>query len=208
MIRVFSAPALALIALLGLAACGADRKWASDTDVAAARFVAEGPTTLTLFTVISNSTEAGAHSSLLINGAERVIFDPAGSWYSQSVPERNDLHYGMSDRMLAFYIDYHARVTYRVIEQTIQVSPQTAALVLARAQANGAVNKGGCATSITSILRGVPGFEGIRQTYFPKELSKSFGQLPGVTERTITDQDDDNNHGVLMLNADGVAEDF
>ena len=204
MIRVV----LALVALVGLASCGADNKYASDADVAAARFVAEGPTTLTLFTVINNRTQAGAHSSLLINGAERVIFDPAGTWYSQTVPERHDLHYGMSDRMLDFYIDYHARITYRVVQQTIIVSPETAALVLARAQAYGAVNKGGCATSIASILRGVPGFEAIRQTYFPKELSKSFGQLPGVTERTITDKDDDNNHGVLMLNAKGVAEDF
>ena len=204
MIRVI----LALVALFGLASCGADNKYASDADVAAARFVAEGPTTLTLFTVINNRTQAGAHSSLLINGAERVIFDPAGTWYSQTVPERHDLHYGMSDRMLDFYIDYHARITYRVVQQTIIVSPETAALVLARAQAYGAVNKGGCATSIASILRGVPGFEAIKQTYFPKELSKSFGQLPGVTERTITDKDDDNNHGVLMLNAKGLAEDF
>ena len=204
MIRVI----LAFVALVGLASCGADNKYASDADVAAARFVAEGPTSLTLFTVINNRTQAGAHASLLINGAERVLFDPAGTWYSQTVPERHDLHYGLSDRMLAFYIDYHARVTYRVVEQTIIVTPETAALVLARARAHGAVNKGGCANSITSILRGVPGFEAIRQTYFPKELSKSFGQLPGVSERTITDQDDDNNHGVLMLNADGVAEDI
>ena len=199
---------LALVALVGLASCGADNKYASDADVAAARFVAEGPATLTLFTVINNRSETGAHSSLLINGSQRVIFDPAGTWYSQAVPERHDLHYGMTDRMLAFYLDYHARITYRVVEQTIVVTPETAVLVLARAQAHGAVNKGGCATSIATILRGVPGFEGIRQTYYPKELSKSFGRLPGVTERTITDKDDDNNHGVLMLNADGVAEDI
>ena len=199
---------LAFVALAGLASCGADNKYASDADVAAARFVAEGPTSLTLFTVINNRSQTGAHSSLLINGSQRVIFDPAGTWYSNTVPERHDLHYGMTDRMLAFYLDYHARITYRVVEQTIVVTPQTAALVLARAQAHGAVPKAGCANSIAAILRLVPGFEGIRQTYFPRELSKSFGKLPGVTERTITDKDDDNNHGVLMLNADGVAEDF
>lgn len=199
---------LAFVALLGLAACGADHNYASDADVAAARYVAEGPSTLTLYTVISNRTQAGAHSALLINGTERVMFDPAGTWYSQSVPERLDLHYGMNDRMLAFYLDYHARITYRVIEQTIIVTPETAALVLARAQAYGSVPKAGCANSIASILRGVPGFEGIGQTFFPKVLSKSFGRLPGVTERTITDEDDDDNHGVLMLNAEGVAMDF
>ena len=203
MIRVI----LAFVALVGLAACGADNKYASDADVAAARFVAERPSSLTLYTVINNNTQAGAHSSLLINGTERVIFDPAGTWYSQTVPERFDLHYGMSDRMLDFYLDYHARITYRVVAQTIVVTPETAALVLARAQAHGAVPKGGCANSIASILRGVPGFEGIRQTYFPKELSKSFGKLPGVTQRLITDADADNNHGVLMVNAAGLPDD-
>jgi hypothetical protein len=200
--------ALAFVALAGLAACGADHKYASDADVARARFVAEAPTSVTLYTVINNNTQAGAHSSLLINGSERVIFDPAGTWYSQSVPERNDLHYGMSDRMLDFYLDYHARITYRVVEQTILVSPETAALVLARAEAHGSVPKAGCAQSIGTILRGVPGFEDIRVSFFPKQLSKSFGELPGVTERVIYDEDADNNHGVLMLNAQGVAEDF
>jgi hypothetical protein len=204
MIRVL----VAFVALIGLASCGADSKYASDADVARARFVAEGPTSLTLYTVINNRSQAGAHSSLLINGSERVIFDPAGTWYSQSVPERNDLHFGMSDRMLAFYLDYHARITYRVVEQTILVSPETAALVLARAQAHGAVPKAGCANSIGQILRGVPGFEDIRVSYFPKELSKSFGQLPGVTERVIYDEDADDNHGVLMLNAQGEAANY
>jgi hypothetical protein len=204
MIRVI----LCFVALIGLAACGADNKFASDADVARARFVAEGPTSLTLYTVINNNSQAGAHSALLINGAERVIFDPAGTWYSQSVPERNDLHYGMTDRMVNFYLDYHARITYRVVEQTILVSPETAALVLARAQAHGSVPKAGCANSIGQILRGVPGFEDIRLTYFPKQLAESFGRLPGVTERVIYDEDADNNHGVLMLNAQGIAEDF
>jgi hypothetical protein len=43
------------------------------------------------------------------------------------------MHYGINDRMVAFYIDYHARVTYRVIEQTVLVSPQVAEMVKARA---------------------------------------------------------------------------
>jgi hypothetical protein len=194
---------LALVALVVLTACGgggtASAPYAPDTAVQAARYVSEAPPSVTLFTVINNQTGAGAHSGLLINGSERVLFDPAGSFYHPRLPERNDLHYGMSDRMVAFYIDYHARVTYRVVEQTVQVSPQVAELVIARAKARGAVAKAHCANSISGILREVPGFEGLASTFFPVKLQDSFAKLPGVTSRVITDDDADDNHGVLLI---------
>ncbi len=47
-----------------LAACvgGAEPKWAPDAEVAAARFVADAPPSITLYTVINNNSQAGAHS--------------------------------------------------------------------------------------------------------------------------------------------------
>ena len=195
---------LCLAACLMLAACGgAEPKWATDAEVQAATFVAEAPPSVTLFTVINNRSGSGAHSGLLINGNQRVMFDPAGTWYHPSLPERNDVHFGMTDRMIAFYIDYHARETYRVIEQTKPVSPEVAALVMQRAMAYGAVPKAQCANSVTTILGGVPGFESISNTWFPNKLSDQFAALPGVTSRVITDDDADDNHGVLMVQADG-----
>ncbi|NEY90892.1 hypothetical protein [Tabrizicola oligotrophica] len=194
--------AFAITALAVLTACGggnASAPFAPDSAVAAARYVHAGPPMVTLFTVVNNRTGAGAHSGLLINGSERVLFDPAGSFYHPRLPERNDLHYGMSDRMVAFYIDYHARETYRVIEQNVPVSPQVAELVIARAKARGAVAKSFCANSIAGILDEVPGFEGINSTMFPNKLSERFAALPGVTTRTITDDDADDNHGVLLI---------
>lgn len=194
--------AFATLALVVLTACGgglASAPFASDSAVQAARYVDDGPAAITLFTVVNNKTGAGAHSGLLINASERVLFDPAGSFYHPRLPERNDLHYGMSDRMVAFYIDYHARETYRVIEQTMVVSPQVAEMVKARAIARGAVAKSFCANSISGILAGVPGFERINSTMFPNKLSTTFGKLPGVTTRTITDDDADDNHGVLLI---------
>ena len=71
---------LSLVALLGLAACGAEPKWAPEEQVQAARFVAGPPTYVTLYTVVNKSTGSGAHSAILVNGSERVIFDPAGTW--------------------------------------------------------------------------------------------------------------------------------
>ncbi len=192
----------AVLALLVLAACGggtASAPFAPDSAVMAARYVHDGPPAVTLFTVVNNKTGAGAHSGLLINGSERVLFDPAGSFYHPRLPERNDLHYGMSDRMVAFYIDYHARETYRVIEQTVTVSPAIAELVIARAKARGAVGKSFCANSISGILSDVPGFDSIGSTMFPNKLSEAFARLPGATIRTITDDDADDNHGVLLI---------
>jgi hypothetical protein len=195
---------LCLAACLMLVACGgAEPIWAPEADVQAAAFVSDTPTSITLFTVINNRSGSGAHSGLLINGTQRVIFDPAGTWHHPKLPERNDVHYGMSDRMVLYYIDYHARETYRIVEQTRVVSPETAALVMRRAMAYGAVPKAQCANSISTILGGVPGFESITNTWFPNKLSDQFGALPGVTSRVITDDDADDNHGVLLVQADG-----
>jgi hypothetical protein len=191
---------LAFAALTALGACStAEPVWAPDEAVAAAHFVAEGPRSITLFTVLSNRDNSGAHSGLLINASEQVMFDPAGTWHHPALPERNDVHYGITSKMVAFYIDYHARETYRVEEQTLVVAPEIAELVMQRAKAYGAVPKAQCANSISSILRGVPGFESVPATWFPTKLAKGFGALPGVKTRIITDDDADNNHGVLIV---------
>lgn len=194
--------ALCLIALLGLAAC-AEPKWAPDAQVETVRFVEGPPTYVTLYTVVNKRTGSGAHSAILVNASERVIFDPAGTWYHPQLPERNDVHFGMNDKAIAFYIDYHTRVTYDTIEQKVVVPPEVAEMVLERVKANGAVAKLMCTNATSGILRGVPGFETLPQTYFPRKLSEAFGQLPGVSTRLITDNDDDNNHGVLIRQKNG-----
>lgn len=192
---------LCFVALFGLSACAAESVYAPQEAVTAARYVASPPTSITLYTVINNRSGAGAHSGLLINASQQVMFDPAGSWKHPRVPERNDVHYGITPRIVNFYIDYHARETFRVIEQTVVVSPGVAELIKQRAEAYGAVPKAQCSTSISAILKGVPGFEGLGSTWYPKKLSDSFGKLPGVTSRTITDDSADKNHGVLLVQA-------
>ena len=196
---------LCLIALIGLSACGAESVYAPQPAVDAARFVADPPTSITLYTVINNRSGAGAHTGLLINASQQVMFDPAGTWHHPRIPERNDVHYGITPRIVNFYIDYHARETFRVIEQTVVVSPQVAELVKQRAEAYGAVPKAQCSNSVSAILGGVPGFESIGSTWFPKKLSQEFGKLPGVRSRTITDDSADKNHGVLLVQAGELA---
>lgn len=194
---------IGLVAVLGLAACGAEPKWAPQEQVEAARFVAGPPTYITLYTVVNKTSGSGAHSAILVNASERVMFDPAGTWTHPRLPERNDVHFGMTDKAIAFYVDYHARQTYDVIEQKILVSPEVAELVMQRVKAYGAVPKAMCTAATSSVLRGVPGFEGLPSTWYPKKLSNAFGELSGVSTTKITDDDDDSNHGVLLVQANG-----
>lgn len=195
---------LCLVALVGLASCGADPTWAPDAAVAAARYSPPGePPSITLYTVVTHGTGSGAHSAILVNASERVMFDPAGTWYHPKLPIRNDVHFGMTDKAIAFYIDYHARKTYDVIEQKIVVTPEVAEQVLHLVETYGAVPKSMCTEATSTILRETPGFESMPATLFPKKLSDAFGKLPGVTTRRITDDDDDSNHGVLILQANG-----
>ena len=192
--------AVALVALTFLSGCFglAEPKWATDAEVTRAAYVDDGPPMLTLFTVINNVTGSGAHTGLMVNGSQRVIFDPAGTWYHPQLPERNDVHFGMSDPIVDFYVDYHSRITYRTVIQEIEVSPEVAQMVMREILAYGAVRKSHCTDATTEILRKIPGFESLPRTYFPKQLSKAFGELPGVTTNVVYDNDPDDNSGVIQ----------
>lgn len=189
-----------LILFLALSGCGggAVAIWAPDSEVSRAAYRHDGPPTLTLFTVISNRSNAGAHSALMVNASQRVIFDPAGTWHHPRLPERNDVHFGMTDAAVDFYVDYHSRITYRTIIQEIVVSPEVAQMAMDQILAYGPVAKAQCSTSITTILGRLPGFESIRHTWFPNKLMESFGKLPGVKTETIYDNDPDKNSGVIV----------
>lgn len=191
-----------MMMLLALAACGAEPIWAPDEDVARAVFTSTEPPSVTLFTVIGTSNGEGAHSALMINGSQRVLFDPAGTWYHPSVPERNDVHYGITDRMRAFYIDYHARERYFVRAQTIPLSLEVAEELRARAEAHGAVPKAFCANSVATVLRGLPGFEHMPTTLSPMRVSKYFAGFPDVTSKDNYDGDPANYSGVPMTYPD------
>lgn len=188
-----------LLALVVLTACGAaEPKWATDAEVARAVYRHPGPKTLTLFTVINNFNGSGAHSSLMVSDGERAIFDPAGTWYHPRLPERNDVHFGMTDPAVEFYVDYHSRITFHTVIQEIQVSPEVASLAMAQIKAYGAVPKAQCSKSVTAILRSLPGFESIPSTWFPKRVVDAFGKLPGVTTRKVYDDDPDKNTGFIQ----------
>ena len=189
---------------LALAACGAEPVWAPDEAVARARYVSNEPTSLTLYTVVSKRNGTGGHSALMINASQRVLFDPAGSFKVGSVPERNDLLYGITERMRKLYIDYHARDTYDVLAQTIQVSPAVAEQALREAQSYGAVKKAFCGNLVSDILKELPGFENTPRTFSPIRISEAFAARPGVMTRLYRDGDPDIQTGIVMIDGENA----
>jgi hypothetical protein len=157
--------------------------------VNAATYRSGGPASLTLFTVKNTGSGNGAHSSLLIDGSQRVLFDPAGSFRASATPERNDVLFGFSPAAEQAYISFHARAAYFVVIQTVSVPPEVAEQALQLALANGAVAKANCTRATSAIVRQLPGFDDIGGTWFPNNLSDSFGQLPGVQTSEVREQD-------------------
>lgn len=197
---------LALAALAVVGACGAQSVWAPDDVVARASYRHEGPASLTLYTMVNNTTGEGAHSSIMINASQRVVFDPAGTLKANVMPERNDVLFGMTPRLLDFYERAHARTTYHVVIQTVQVSPEVAEYALQLALANGPAASGTCARTTSSLLRKLPGFESIKTVWFPNKLSDQFGTLPGVSTRKLYENDDDDKAmAVAQFNAETLT---
>jgi len=182
---------LLLIMPLILAGCAAEPVWAPQEAVDRVRYSHPGPPEITLYTVINNGSDNGAHSSLMVNASERVIFDPAGTFGHRTIPERNDVIYGITPAIERVYVGYHARVTYRVLIQRITVSPEVAELALQRIKSNGAVQKSYCTRATSALLKSLPGFESIDVTWFPNNLAEDFAKLPGVRSTLITEDDPD-----------------
>ncbi len=176
-----------IVSLAVLAGCGAKRDMAAQAPLAYTPYVAEGPATITLITSINGRSEAGAHSALVINGSERVLYDPAGSWelLNGAAPERDDLHFGMIPAALDNYLAFQSKGIFYATQQTIVVPLATADLAIAEAKAQGTTPKAFCGHSISSVLAKLPGFDGLRVAYFPKAISQSFAKLPGVVETRI-----------------------
>lgn len=183
---------------LALAACGAEEIWAPDSLMQERRYVHGGQPSLTLYTVRNVGSDNGAHSGLLVNASQRVMFDPAGTFKHPKIPERNDVLFGMSPRALEVYINYHTRVTYYTNAQTVAVSAGVAERVLQDVTSYGAVPKSMCTRSISTILGRTPGFESIRTVWFPDKLEESFAKIPGVKMERYVDDDSDNNAIVLQ----------
>ncbi|WP_424832338.1 hypothetical protein [Ruegeria sp.] len=199
MFRVLIACLLAAV----VAGCtGSNRPQADQSQIVSRSYRDPGPSTLTLYTMINTRTGSGAHTSLMISGSERVIFDPAGSFRADVVPIRDDVLYGITPAVERAYRSSHARETHYARIQTIEVTPQQAEIALQLAKQSGPVAGAYCANSTARILQQVPGFEQIDVTFYPVKLSDQFGQIPGVVTSEYRENDDaDLQKGLAANNA-------
>ncbi|WP_235871378.1 hypothetical protein [Shimia sediminis] len=188
--------AAVLLAAFVLAGCEVSKETRTAEEIQAAAYVHGGQPSLTLYTMVSNDTGAGAHTSLLINASQRVVWDPAGSFRAESIVASGDVVYGMTPQMVDLYTRFHARETYHVIIQELPVSAEIAEMALRKAMSNGAVPQATCALSTSAILRSLPGFEGIPSTYYPNKLYEAF-RAYGPTERELFEYDADDKTKVL-----------
>ncbi|WP_278923269.1 MULTISPECIES: hypothetical protein [Pseudophaeobacter] len=180
-----------LVGCVAVAGCSEQKKPNADAaTLAAASYVHNGPPALTLFTMVNNRTGAGGHTSLMINASERVIFDPAGSFYADVVPERNDVLFGITPPVVLAYRGAHARSTHHVVMQRLEVTPAQAQRAYELAVSNGRVAGAYCANSTASILRQLPGFEDMKVTFYPVKLSEQFAAMPGVVTTKYYEDDD------------------
>lgn len=183
-----------------LAGCSEKGKESPNDAIASAVYLTQGPPKLTLMTMINNRTGAGAHSSLLVESTQTVLFDPAGSFQHERIPERGDVLYGMSPDWVEWYKSAHARETFHVVSQEFLVTPAQAARAMQLVEANGAVPSAFCASATSGILRQIPGFESIKPGFYPEKLMEQVGQLPGVqTSRHYEDDQGNVRDGVAAL---------
>jgi len=146
--------------------------------------------------MVRNLTGKGAHTGLVVDGPERVVFDPAGSFVHPQAPRIDDVHYGFTTAMEAWYIDYHARETYSVRRQQVFVSKECAAMALARVEKVGPVMPSFCTLEVTRVLHGLPGFEDFPVTLFPEKCSRAFAELPGVKTTVYYDDSPDDRSDI------------
>lgn len=183
-----------LLAGLLLAGCGVPPGTdAGDGAVARSAYAHGAPYSMTLFTVVSVRSGGGAHSGLMINGSERVIFDPAGSFRHPEITEAGDVVYGVTPALEKTYIDYHVRRPYDMVAQTVPLSREEADRLIALAEEAGAAPRAFCARATSGILREA-GFTAVGRTFYPGALMRDVARLPGVRTREITVRNVDRDH--------------
>ncbi len=184
---------LALGLLLAVAGCTNDAPKVPDSGpdrIARAVYRHDGPPELTLLTMIGNETESGAHSAMVVNGSQRVLWDPAGSFRNERIVERGDVVFGATPQLVDTFTRFHARKTHHVVVQTLPVSAEVAEAVLQRMLVAGNQLAANCTRSTARILSDVPQFSQIRETYFPVKLMQQWSEIPGVTTRRFYETDD------------------
>lgn len=170
----------AALVAVGLSGCAAEHVRAPQDEIAAARYMSPEPPYVALLTTIKTPSGNGYHSALLVNGAQKAIYDPAGTFTHKDAPEFEDVHFGYRPEVARVYRAYHTRDNYALMIQRLPVSRAFADQVLARMLRQGASPKAHCTINTAEILQDFPAFGDIPRTYWPGTLRDAFARLPGI----------------------------
>lgn len=182
-----------LVALCMLSAC-AKSIYAPDADIQKRAYISPEPPYIELWTMVQNKTGGGGHSSLVVNGGPQLImYDPAGRYWHSSLPERNDVLFGMTPQLQQRYKSWHARDTHHVVTQRVYVSKAVAMQAYQAALEQGASMDAMCATNVSAMLDKVDGFAQIPNAMLPAKLMKRFAKLPNVITDKHYETDAGNN---------------
>jgi hypothetical protein len=181
-------PFLSLLAAVALTGCETYRPAGSD-EISRARYESDGPSSVTLLSMVNAETGRSAHVGILIDGAQQVLYDPAGTFTHPDLPRRGDVHYGMTPRFVDYYERYHARFDYFVEVQRVPISRAEADQLIANAEARGKVMKMTCALAAADVLQPVPRFADVSRSVFPEALRRDFSEMEGVEIRYVTESD-------------------
>jgi hypothetical protein len=179
---------LALAATAALAGCEFYRP-ASPDEIARARYASSAPASVTLMSMVNKSSGRSAHTGILINGSQQVLYDPAGTFTHPDLPRAGDVHYGITPRFVDYYERYHARFDYFVEIQQVPVSRAAADQIIANAEAQGKSLKMTCALAAADVLQPVPPFQEVSRSVFPEALRRDFAAMPEVEIRYVHDSD-------------------
>lgn len=177
-----------VLLLLAVAGCGVE-EGAPYEEISRARYVSDEQPYVAVVSMVSNKTDKAAHTALFINASERVIYDPAGSFQHDAMPERGDIHYGATDRMIDYYERYHARFSHHVHVQKIYVSRDVAEQTLRRAQAQGPSPKSFCTTHTIKVLNDVDGLPHFESSFYPEKLRRQVARIPQVQNSYVYEND-------------------
>lgn len=174
--------------LVALAGCAREVS-SSASDIARASHTSDERPYIALVSMVDRRDERAAHTAMIINASQRIIYDPAGTFQHPSMPERGDVHYGATDRMVDYYERYHARFSHYVHTQKIYVTPELAERVLRRTEAQGPSPKMFCTINTAQILKDMPEFSYIKVGFFPENLRRQIAKYPGVVDTYVVEED-------------------
>lgn len=178
-----------LVLAAAVSGCTAIAPYAKDEVVAAASYRDDGPREFKLMTVINVDSGSAAHSALLINGPERILFDPAGSFEYGPIPERNDVLFGISPRHEFVYKTSHASEKRYIQIQTVQLTEEQGMAAYQAALNWGASPAAYCTRATSGVIRSIPGFESINSTWYPRKLADQLSTFPGVSQELYYEGD-------------------